>query len=580
MLNTTALLKAATVRRNWPIKFLAVIGIYKIAAHTSPSFRTLNAAAAELNPDDGNLTIVLYDNSPGSAEPLALPQEVRYHSAGYNAGLADAFNFGLETANQEGCDWLITLDQDTELPGDFMQRICDLADQVRNDPSIAAIVPQVVGDGKMLSPNWFRGGAIPRWFPNGFVGVPDQPTFAFNSASVLRVDALRQVGGYDTRFWLDNSDAAMFHALGRYGKRVFVAGNIQVNHNFSMLNPAQRMTASRYHNALMAETAFWDLAMNPLAGGERAARLFARWCKQLIHRDSPEVRKETSRALRRRLFHSRRSRLEEWQGELKVLRSDIHLADRGTNSAKQPKISVCVATCNGRMFVKEQIDSILKQLGSADEVIVVDDASEDETQEIINSFVDPRIRIIPHSRRQGVVKTFEHAVRAASGDILFLCDQDDLWAPNKVSRMMDVFASDPEAMIVTSKVRTIDENGNPIVQSVYSRPKPFTASVLGNLVSNRFQGAAMAFRAGLIPRILPFPQGFHLLHDAWIGTRNTLTRGKTVYLDEELLLYRRHSQNASRRLGTVEQICKAGTLVVRPRVRWCQDKRRRDGGQD
>ena len=179
-----------------------------------------------------------------------------------------------------------------------------------------------------------------------------------------------------------------------------------------------------------------------------------------------------------------------------------------------------------------------------------------------------------------MVKTFEHAVRAASGDILFLCDQDDLWAPNKVSRMMDVFASDPEAMIVTSKVRTIDENGNPIVQSVYSRPKPFTASVLGNLVSNRFQGAAMAFRAGLIPRILPFPQGFHLLHDAWIGTRNTLTRGKTVYLDEELLLYRRHSQNASRRLGTVEQILKRARLLCALAVRWCQDKWRRDGGQD
>lgn len=578
MLNTTALERPAVASRCWPVKFLAVIGLYKISVDSSPSFRTLKTSATRLSAGAGSLSIVLYDNTPGpgATAPLTLPPNVRYHSTGYNAGLADAFNFGLKTAIREGFDWLITLDQDTELPSDFIECACDLADQVRYDPSIAAIVPQIVGDGKVLSPNWFWAGAVPRWFPTGYIGVPEQPTFAFNSASVLRVSALREIGGYDSRFWLDNSDAAMYHALHRYGKRVFVAGNIRVNHHFSMLNLAERMTPSRYHNALMAETAFWDLAMNPLAAGERMARLLGRFCKQVLRADSAELRNETARALKRRLFHSRRSRIQEWQRELKAVVPPIPRPECEPDVNSTPKISVCVATCNGRRFVSEQIDSVLKQISSDDEVIVVDDASEDGTQDIITSKNDPRIRIIEHSTRQGVVKTFEHAVRAASGDIVFLCDQDDLWAPNKVSRMMEAFASDPEVMIVTSKIRTIDENGNAIVDDVYSHAKPFTPSIIANLLSNRFQGAAMAFRTTLIPRLLPFPRGFHLLHDAWIGTRNTITGGKTLHLDEELLFYRRHSQNASRKLGFVDQLLKRVRLLVALATRWCQDKWRGD----
>ena len=181
-----------------------------------------------------------------------------------------------------------------------------------------------------------------------------------------------------------------------------------------------------------------------------------------------------------------------------------------------PRISVCLATCNGEVFISEQLDSVLKQLGPNDEVIVVDDASNDRTKQLVIALNEPRILLIEHTTRQGVVKTFEHAVRAASGDIVFLCDQDDLWAPQKVSRVMSVFQDHSDVTLVASKIQTIDEHGEP-VHDPGSRPTRFSAGVIQNLISNRFQGSTMAFRSTLIPQIMPFPDGNQLFHDAWIG---------------------------------------------------------------
>ena len=68
------------------------------------------------------------------------------------------------------------------------------------------------------------------------MGVPDAPTFALNSASLLRVEALCEVDGYDPRFWLDASDHAIFHRLHEHDKRVYVAGNMTVTHGLSLLS--------------------------------------------------------------------------------------------------------------------------------------------------------------------------------------------------------------------------------------------------------------------------------------------------------------------------------------------------------
>ncbi len=214
-----------------------------------------------------------------------------------------------------------------------------------------------------------------------------------------------------------------------------------------------------------------------------------------------------------------------------------------------PRVSVCMATYNGADFVREQVDSILRQLGVSDEVVAVDDASSDETVAVLVSFQDPRIRVIRQTENRGVVRSFERAIREAAGEIIFLADQDDIWHADKIATMQRAFTSDPRVTLVLSNGELIDSSGRPLSQELYGNGK-FPPGVFSNLIKNRYQGSTMAFRRDILDAVLPFPSGIPM-HDSWIGLVNTVI-GRAVYLPEKLLYYRRHEGNVtSARHGSV-----------------------------
>ena len=110
-------------------------------------------------------------------------------------------------------------------------------------------------------------------------------------------------------------------------------------------------------------------------------------------------------------------------------------------------ISVCMATYNGEKFIFKQIESILSQLNDDDELIISDNSSDDGTIEIIDSFNDKIIKLLTLDRDKkllqsfkGIEKTitqnFENALNQATGDIIFLSDQDDVWYNNKTQVMV------------------------------------------------------------------------------------------------------------------------------------------------
>ena len=114
-------------------------------------------------------------------------------------------------------------------------------------------------------------------------------------------------------------------------------------------------------------------------------------------------------------------------------------------------ISVCMATYNGGVYLKEQVDSILSQEleeGQQLELIVSDDNSTDNTIALLESYRDDRIKIFrhkPHARYRhynalmSASKNFENAIAHASGDAIFLSDQDDVWYPQKIKTMLPHF---------------------------------------------------------------------------------------------------------------------------------------------
>lgn len=213
----------------------------------------------------------------------------------------------------------------------------------------------------------------------------------------------------------------------------------------------------------------------------------------------------------------------------------------------RPAISVCMASYNGERFIDAQLKSILDQLSDTDEVIVVDDASADTTCERVLAFDDNRIRLIRHSENTGVVRTFEEAICLASKPIIFLADQDDLWAPNKVGSVVARFLSNPRLVLVSHDASLVDENGMEVEPSFLALRGGFSTGFWRNLWRNRFCGCTLAFRSELRREILPFPHKYGLLHDMWIGIRCAWIRAHIEFIDRPLMQYRRHGTTATGR---------------------------------
>src|SRR2546423_11914167 len=111
-----------------------------------------------------------------------------------------------------------------------------------------------------------------------------------------------------------------------------------------------------------------------------------------------------------------------------------------------------MAAHNGIYYIRRQIASILPQLDNDDELIVVDDASTDETTRAVEDFCDSRILLVRNERNIGPIHSFERALQKSTGQLIFLSDQDDIWAANKISTILDVFAKDPDVTLVSSGV--------------------------------------------------------------------------------------------------------------------------------
>lgn len=206
-------------------------------------------------------------------------------------------------------------------------------------------------------------------------------------------------------------------------------------------------------------------------------------------------------------------------------------------------ISVAMAAYNGERFIAEQLDSILAQLQAGDEVIVVDDASTDRTLDVVASLQDSRVRVLRNHRNAGVFSTFERALLATRGELVFLSDQDDVWLPGKVFEVMARFERDPEVMLVLSDAQVIDVAGRVVEPSFMALRGGFRGSFVSTLVRNRYLGCTMALRRSLLSTVLPIPRDVPM-HDMWFGSLAVL-QGRVDYIDKPLVQYRRHGGNVS-----------------------------------
>jgi glycosyltransferase involved in cell wall biosynthesis len=213
------------------------------------------------------------------------------------------------------------------------------------------------------------------------------------------------------------------------------------------------------------------------------------------------------------------------------------------------KISVAMATYNGGPWIQEQLQSIAEQALPPDELIICDDGSTDETEDIVNRFAQTApfpVRLAINNQRLGPAQNFAQAISLCTGDLIALTDQDDRWCPEKIQRLHDKFVSDESIKLVFSDSCLMDESSNPAGGTQWnslgfgesSKRKVKQGNAFDVLLPfNMVTGAGMAFRSSLLQWVLPIPE--HWMHDEWIALIASAADGVAM-IDDALQYYRIH----------------------------------------
>ncbi len=204
-------------------------------------------------------------------------------------------------------------------------------------------------------------------------------------------------------------------------------------------------------------------------------------------------------------------------------------------------ISVALAAYKGEKYIEAQIRSILPQLSHGDEIIVSDDRPGGMTEKIVKRIAAEDSRVIwVEGKSKGVVSNFVNAIRYCKGDKIFLCDQDDVWLPDKVKRVMEAFDEGYDLVLHNAYITDGELN---ITDYSFFEKRGSKKGVLRNIFKNSYMGCCMAFDRKLLKKIMPMPRSIPM-HDQWIGILAEIY-GKVKFLDLPLIYYRVHGGNVT-----------------------------------
>lgn len=217
--------------------------------------------------------------------------------------------------------------------------------------------------------------------------------------------------------------------------------------------------------------------------------------------------------------------------------------------------SIALCTCNGARFLEAQWGSLLAQSRLPDEIVVRDDASTDMTPVLLESLCrraseyGVRVRFTRNPRNLGYVANFEAALRDATGDIVFLCDQDDVWHRDKLALLASEFERRADLLLVCGDARRVDDDGAPLRRSLFEVLKVSRDEIERMHVGQGFNillrrslatGATVALRRTLLADALPVPAGW--VHDEWLAIIAAALGGFDC-IEQPLIDYRQHADN-------------------------------------
>lgn len=226
---------------------------------------------------------------------------------------------------------------------------------------------------------------------------------------------------------------------------------------------------------------------------------------------------------------------------------------------KRVRVSLALASYNGERFVKKQLQSILEQTVKPDEVVIIDDVSKDKTADIVTSFIAENELDWSFSvaeENSGYIKNFYNCLKKCTGDIIFLCDQDDEWDREKLEKTLEVFKIAPDCLGVNTSFILTDADGQPLNTEKPSKgtsnnglilfevPKGETVKIGLEtvLMYNISPGCTCAFKREVVEEYIK-TASLTMPHDWELNILAAKADG-LYYLDKPLMGYRQHGGNA------------------------------------
>lgn len=230
------------------------------------------------------------------------------------------------------------------------------------------------------------------------------------------------------------------------------------------------------------------------------------------------------------------------------------------------KVSIAMAAYDGTRYLHAQLESFSRQTRLPDELVVTDDSPGDATSALIEDFAKSApfpVRCVRNHKQLGPTRNFNHALSLASGDLIFLSDQDDVWLPEKIETVVTLAKAEPAKACFMNDAYMADgelrPTGTTKMQQIGQAGLPAEAMVMG---------CCMAIRRSLLDALLPIPES-QPAHDNWLVNMSDLL-GLTTRIPVPLQYYRRHGQNVSdyfvnrlQRPGLIERLSGSARRIVR-----------------
>jgi len=223
----------------------------------------------------------------------------------------------------------------------------------------------------------------------------------------------------------------------------------------------------------------------------------------------------------------------------------IIMDNRKDMNSQQPLVTILINNYNYSNYIAEAIESALNQTYPNTEVIVVDDGSTDNSREIIANYKDT---IIPlYKENGGQASAINAGFALSKGQIVCLLDSDDVWMPEKVAKVVEMFNTYPKVAVVYHKVKNID-----VARKEFGIPWPPYKPIRGNIAQKVAKtggwwpfppSTGLSFSREFLSKVMNVPeQEYRICADTYLADLSPFC-GDVVGIEEALSLYRVHGSN-------------------------------------